>query len=183
MIDGFGKVEVIPNNKTNEKEQNKKIKHTKMICATAVTGLAISLAATGYFHLNENTKFTYVSDEDNNFKAEGKVKYSKVKDWCLVEKELINGEHKLFICDGNYGIFNQSYKDIFNYSTICEGYVKTSGKLADDTLIKKKKIEDYLLAYDMVKAYYTIDDMDKLLDMIEEDYEYTDNKTLEKEYQ
>jgi len=183
MIDGTYEVKKQTTEQEKEEERREMSCRLKIVGVAILTAVALDAVIIGYNQLSKNTKFTYVSDEDDNFKAEGKVKYNEVKNWWLVEKELIDGKHKLFICDVNgVGFFDQSYKDIFNYNTICEGYVKKSGKLADDTLIEKKKLEDYLLAYDMVKAYYTIDDMDKLLDMIEEDYEYTTDKTLEKVY-
>lgn len=114
--------------------------------------------------------FTYDATEDGKIEATGRVKYSEVSNWSLVEKELTNGSSKLFISDES--IMNNDLLDVQNDKTIGRSY--------DDSILQRKSLQPYLITYDMVYDSYTIEDINQLFEFIEADWEYTIPKESDK---
>ena len=107
--------------------------------------------------------FRYKVDHDGKIQVSGRVKYGEVRDnWRLIEKELNNGESRLYIIDSN---FWRGYVNVYTDMPIASGY-------NDSTVLNDKRLEPYLITYDMVYNSYTIEDIDWLLELIETDYEY-----------
>lgn len=120
--------------------------------------------------------FTYKTDSEGKIQISGRVKYSEVKEhWKLLEKEGRNKKTKLYIVDETF------FGYLINISTdkeIAVSTVQNSGRYSDPTVVNLENLEPYLFDYDMVYDSYTIEDIDRLLGLIEVDYEYS---TLEDE--
>jgi len=120
--------------------------------------------------------FTRVVNESGEYDLENYISYDNLSDYNVVEIETITGENRLFIA-GTYAPINQasnirSCTDIFTGKNIIEG---------DNTkIINVQQIEDYLVAYDMIKAEYSKEDIETLLEKINEDYQSIKERTLVK---
>ena len=116
--------------------------------------------------------FTYKATDDGKIEVTGRVKYNEVKkNWYLLEKQLNNGESRLYIVDCQIrDEFVNIHTDKKIASTKISGW--TTEYLSDATILNIKHLEPYLITYDMVYDSYTIEDMDWLLELIEADYEY-----------
>lgn len=145
------------------------------IGAGAISFLAVLLASgigfTIYKHHNSPKKsFHYKVTHDGKIQVSGRVKFKEVKEnWYLFEKELNNGEPRLYIVDQRF------FGDLIDIHTdqIIGNSVIHYGEYVDETILNMEHLEPYLITYDMVYDSYTIEDMDRLLGLIEENYEYT----------
>ena len=114
--------------------------------------------------------FVYDATEDGKIEATGRVKYSEVSKWYLVEKELKNGSSKLFISDES---ITNDFFDVQNDKIIGKSY-------SDNPILQKELLQPYLVTYDMVYDSYTIEDINQLFEFIEADWEYTIPKESDK---
>ena len=135
------------------------------------------------------THFTYKIDKEGKIQVSGRVKYSEVKNnWKLLEKELNNGESKLYIVDWYFAKEGGGYINVHTDKHIadhgaCED-VLVDDEYIDETVLNVENLGPYLLSYDMVYDSYTIEDIDRLLGLIEADYVYStsedENKVMMK---
>ncbi|MDE5587303.1 MAG: hypothetical protein K2I72_02910 [Bacilli bacterium] len=119
--------------------------------------------------------FVYEATDDGKIEATGRVKYDEVKNnWFLLEKQLKNGESKLYIVDKS-SITNHVFVNIHTDKKIASAEISylSDRYYSDQTILNAERLEPYLITYDMVYDSYTIDDMDWLLELIEADYEYS----------
>ena len=165
--------------KSTECKKNK-IKNLKVAGATLGTMLLLCITGVHLSKEHENYEFEYIVLEDGSIDREGTVSYEDIcKHWRLIEKRLVTGENKLFIINKSPWMFGandirtgKKITNIPNYNSITQ---------YDPTILNIKKLDQYLLAYDMIKGLYNSEDIDKLLSMIEADYEYQDDKELIKQ--
>lgn len=166
----------------NEDNKKKKIKRKKLV-RTTIGLLALGAIGTGIYYGNKITRennFKRITTEAGEYDLENFISYDNLKDYSVVEVETIIGENKLFIAKATdydfYGGDNKNIArccDIFTYKNIIEGeYTK---------IVNIQPIEDYLVAYNSIKAKYSKEDIETLLENIKEDYQFTKEKTLVKE--
>jgi len=175
-----------------EEDEAKRIKNfnlgvgaISLIAATIVGGVVLSIT-NSINHPKPKNSFTYKIDREGKIQVSGRVKYSEVNsNWKLLEKELNNGESKLYIVDWYFAKDGGGYINIHTDKSIADSgtkYIENSGEFSvvydDPTVLNVEDLGPYLLRYDMVYDNYTIEDMDRLLGLIEADYEYS---TLEDE--
>ena len=176
-----------------EEDEEKNIKNLKVGAAiigfTAVTlvgGVGMLIA---YNQKAPKSHFTYKVDREGKIQVSGRVKYSEVNsNWKLLEKKLNNGESKLYIVDWYFAKEGGGYINVHTDKHIadhgaCE-YVLVDDKYTDETVLNVENLGPYLLSYDMVYDSYTIEDIDRLLGLIEADYVYStsedENKVMMK---
>lgn len=159
-----------------DKEAEDEIRARNLRVGAGVISLVTVLLAGGigitmYKHHNSPKKsFHYKVTHDGKIQVSGRVKFKEVKEnWYLFEKELNNGEPRLYIVDESFGgnLTNIHTNQIIGYSN------RDRYGFADETLLNIEHLEPYLITYDMVYDSYTIEDMDQLLGLIEANYEYT----------
>lgn len=159
-----------------DEDKNEEIRVRNLrIGAGAISFLAVLLASgigfTIYKHHNSPKKsFHYKVTHDGKIQVSGRVKFKEVKEnWYLLEKELNNGNPRLYIVDQSFGgnLTNIHTDKIIGNSVI------HYGEYMDETILNMAHLEPYLITYDMVYDSYTLEDMDRLLGLIEENYEYT----------
>ncbi len=160
---------------------HKGIKNLKVTSACIGTVILIGVSVYSLYKEDQSHEFKYIITEDGSIEREGTVSYEDIcRNWRLIEKKLINGKSKLFIVDKN--MFDNCGHDIQTGKTITNSTdFKTNGVYYDSTVLNAQKLNEYLLAYDMVKGRYSSEDIDMLLSMIEADYEYHNDKELIKE--
>lgn len=144
--------------------------------AGVISFLAVLLAGgigiTMYKHHNSPKKsFHYEVTRDGKIQVSGRVKFKEVKkNWYLLEKELNNGESKLYIVDKS---ITDNLINIRTDQSIGISNKYNTGEFVDETVLNIEHLEPYLITYDMVYDSYTLEDMDQLLGLIEANYEYT----------
>lgn len=146
------------------KREKKSLK--KKIIGTAIGVIVLGTVSTCAYCVIRENNFKRVVNEEGDYNLENFISYDNLKDYNLVEIGTIIGENKLFIV-------NKYYNDIFTGKEI------TSGQYT--RVVNEQLIEDYLIAYDLIKAKYSKEDIETLLEKINEDYECTKDKTLVKE--
>lgn len=160
-----------------ENQIKKQKKNNFKVALGTITILGgIGLATYGIKEYKENNEFTRIVTEDGNYELDGVISYDKLKKYSVVEIETIIGENKICIAKGEKyfreNVAYYDYKDIYSGEKIG---INTS-VVEDDTVISATNINDFLIAYDMIKAKYSSDDIEYLLNRIKEDYQ--NNKIL-----
>lgn len=161
-------------------KESRKFKKLKIGGACFGTILLIGVGGFTLYKENQSHEFQYIITEDGSIEREGTISYEDIcKNWYLIEKKLINGKVKLFIVDKN--MFDSHGHDVKTGKTVANSLVSLDGAYRDSTILNVQELDEYLLAYDMVKGAYDSEDIDTLLSMIEADYEYQTEKELIKE--
>lgn len=172
-----------------EEQTTNKRNFKKNLVRTTIGLVTLGVIGTGIYYSNKITResnFKRITTETGEYDLENFISYDNLKDYSLVEVKTITKENKLFIAElkeankisGNvYELTNidsiTHCNDIFTGKNIIEGdYTK---------IVNLQSIEDYLVAYDLIKAKYSKEDIETLLEKIKEDYEFTKEKTLVKE--
>ena len=139
--------------------------------------LSSMLLTTGCASLND---FSYSNNADGEIVVEGSIDYELLKNYKLIEVKLLNGEHKLFIASKNVGRYYIDYFDVCSSKKIYSTTTIKNEKESSVELVKEYDLIAYLLTYDEIKASYTIDDIERILNKINEDYQFENEKKLEK---
>lgn len=157
-----------------------------IIAVTVASGIGMLVA---HYASAPKNRFSYKVDREGKIQVSGRVKYSEVNNnWKLLEKKLNSGESKLYIVDWYFAKDGGGYINVRTDKHIadhgaCE-YIPVDSTCIDETVLNVENLGPYLLNYDMVYDSYTIEDMDRLLGLIEADYEYStleeDNKVMMK---
>jgi len=101
--------------------------------------------------------FTYVSLEDDNVIAMGKVRHQEVFNyWYLFEEESICGSQLLVVRWWNHSFYD----------------VRNGNPVNLDSCLFIEKLEPYLLTYNMIQDSYEIGDIEQLLEQIKQDPNY-----------
>ena len=162
---------------TEEIKNKKKIKTT--------IGTIVIIAGIGFsaYSINKNYKennFIRIVSEDGNYELDGFISYDKLKKYSVVEIETITGERRMYIakrCKAyRYHKEMNNYYDIYSDELIG---IDTS-IVESDTVISSTNVSDFLIAYDMIKAKYSSDDIEYLLNRIKDDYKNSENLKLVK---
>lgn len=160
--------------------ENKGIENLKVKGACFGAILLIGAGGFALYKENESHEFKYVTAEDGTIERKGTISYEDIcENWRLVEKKLVTGKSKLFIVDAN--LITSGAHDVKTGKSVVTSLAKIGGSYNDTTILNVQELDEYLLAYDMVKGSYDSKDIDTLLSLIEADYEYQNNKELIKE--
>ena len=134
-----------------------------------------------------SNNFSYSNNADGEVVVEGSIDYELLKNYKLIEVKLLNGEHKLFIVSQRNVYYDRAYKVYdCDYYDVCSSkkiYSTMTGKNETESsieLVKEYDLTAYLITYDEIKASYTIDDIERILNKINEDYQFENEKKLEK---
>lgn len=164
------------------KKQRKRRRLKKSVRVALGVGIVTIVAGIGTFkgckEYKRNNEFVRIINEDGNYELDGFIIYDNLKEYSVVETINEIGEREIYIAKGRKyyqkRILHCSYKDIYSNKIIG---VDTN-LLVNDTVVSTKKIDDYLIAYDMIKEKYSSYDIELLLDKIEEDYERYETEML-----
>lgn len=162
-------------------EEKKGLGECKKIIIKSVVGLlTLGAIGTGIYYGNKITRennFKRITTEAGEYDLENFISYDNLKDYSLVEVETIIGENKLFIATATDSGYND--RDIIHCCDIFTGKNIIEGQYT--RVVNLHSIEDYLVAYDLIKAKYSKEDIETLLENIKEDYQLAKEKTLVKE--
>lgn len=143
--------------------------------------LALSLSTTSLTSCASYSNFTYSTNTEGEFAADGNIDYELLRNYKLIELKLLNGESKLYITSkidyyDRGSVARSDYTDCFTGRVIySDTYIE--GRLE---LIEEYDLNDYLVTYDEIKGSYSIEDIERIYNKILEDYEFEKEKTLEK---
>lgn len=167
----------------NKKQNKPKVRFKKSVkVAFGVITIFIGIGAIKEY--KKNNEFIRVINEEGNYELDGFINYDNLKEYSVVQIVTSFGEKRLYIAKGEKyqekRIEHHRYKDIYSNEIIG---IDTS-LFINDTVTSVSNINDFLIAYDMIKGKYSEEDIDYLLDKIEEDYErYETEKAKYKIYQ
>lgn len=153
-----------------------KIKLKKINTRLISSLLVVTLVATPLVGCVEN-RLVYEVDESGKIVALENIKYEYLKKYKLVVFGSLE-EIKFCIVDvrskGNRAGVDSyvEYYDVFNNELIYSTNIESDLKI-----IKEQELNDYLVLFDFIKKDYSKDDLEKLLELIEEDF----NKNVEKQ--
>lgn len=124
--------------------------------------------------------FEYATNEQGMYQMSGTIDYELLKKYCFIVVENSTSETKeYYICGKderkyeNRVVVRCFYKNIYDEKVVFD----TNGETVR-TIIFETELEDYLLAYDFVKANYTKEDIDLLFEQMKETYLELGNKQL-----
>lgn len=157
------------------KNINKKI----LSGAVALTLLTVSL--TGCTS-QKYQKFEYSVNEQGEYQVNGTIDYELLKNcWFLVIDNPKYNIKEFYICDGIYHWAKYS-EDCYSYANIFNNQeVFNPKKDGNRSIIFSTKVDEFLLAYNNVKANYTKEDIEQLLEQMKNNYEKENNKQLIKQ--
>ena len=166
------------------KKKKAKLKKSVKIALGTITVIGgVSLFAYGNKLYKENNSFKRVVNDEGNYDLTGYITYENLKEYSVVEIVTALDERRIYIAKGSKQ--NKNNKSSYNYKDIYSDIVIgiDSSMLIDDTVISVSDINDFLIAYDVIKGKYSSDDIEYLLNKIKEDYEnYQYLKTNKKIY-
>ena len=170
-----------------EENEKKSIKKglTSVVIGVVVFGAAVTGACYSV-KLNKENNFKRITTESGEYDLDNSISYDNLKKYSVVKVQTIIGENKLFIAElkdqtkvsgsvnefANVGDVTHC-NDIMTGENLIEGYYTK--------IVDYQPIGDYLVAYDMIKAKYSKEDIETLLENIKEDYQKVKEKTLVKE--
>jgi len=160
------------------KDNKKLIKYTSGITALALAlTLNTGCSNTSRFKLTQNEKGEYTAVENSYIDNNIIGRYYVIETYSN-----INNKSKIYIAyygndyyDRDIGNY-YSYINIFNNFFICYG---NNGVNENITFIKETPLIDYLNSYDLIKARYTYEDMQKIYETILENYTFEDISNYE----
>lgn len=153
------------------KDFNKKTIET--IVGIVVLGI-VGTTFMNTYKLNKNNKFKNVVVNETNEDDKGTISFNDLTAYHIVELNN-NDKHELYIARPNN--FNSiDYKIYYN---IFDGEDIVGDN--EEKVIETTPIEYYLYELKLVKENYSKEDLEKILNRIKENYDYTETKTLTKE--
>lgn len=162
------------------------------LLSTILSFIIISSGLTGC-----TNEFLYKRNNDGSFIIEGTINYNNIKDYYVLEvNDKITNTNKIFLVRR---IVLNSYKTRYRYIDVFSNidiftieidndkkityYDRNPFDIEDDSLhtfdyIREIPLDYYIITYKKGKYEYTIEDLEELFNIIEEDY-YKINNSLE----
>ena len=127
-------------------------------------------------------RFEYSVNEQGEYDVSGTVDYEVLKEYyfLVVENSSYNTT-EFYICykDFHHRKYQQSYNTYYNIFNNQEIFDES---LEDNrTILFSGKLEDYLFAYNKIKANYKKEDVEQILEEMKKNYLKENNKQLVKE--
>lgn len=134
------------------------LKTKKILCGL---GLATGLMLTGC-----EDNFNYTENENGEIVAEGNISYSILSKCDLVEIRKLDNTNDIYICSCSNYIYYTNIEN--NKYFIC----KNNDLNEQLEFVRSTSMIDYLITYDEVKESYSVEDIDRILEKIKNDYEF-----------
>lgn len=162
-------------NKLQFKPKKRKFK-TVLGTITILGGIAL-----GSYYINKDitdNNFTRIVNEDGEYELEGFISYDNLTNCKVIEIKTIINETKMYIASNEIWLKkipnNIKYYDIYSGKLIGIDSEDSS----KNTVISSNDIEDFLIAYDMIKDRYYKEDIDYLINRIKDDYQNSQSLKL-----
>lgn len=158
---------------TEENQIKKQKKNNFKVALGTITIIGgLGLGFYGLINEGKSNNFTRIVNEEGNYDLDGAINYYNLNTYQVIEFKTITGETKKYIADAKGRVNELIYYDIYSGTQLIAQ--------DDNNLISSTNIREFLIAYDMIKAKYSKDDIDYLLNRIKDDYQNNKNLKLVK---
>lgn len=147
--------------------------------------ICFTLVTTGLSACGENKNFKYGTTKTGEYLVTGNISYENLSadEFVVIDNKSYDKKEYYICCRKSYinnGKTSMNKHDVY--------YNKLNNKIIFDTaeqqntrkLIKVVKLEDFLLAYNNVKSYYSKEEVEEILELLKQEYEKTNEKELVK---
>ncbi len=153
---------------TEKKRKNNKMKKIVIRGGAILLGSAIVVGGLNKYELSRKNNFERVVQADGSIDLENTGNYLIVRDYEIVEIETVYGSHEVYMAEKNDFSLTNEYRDIFTGKRICSNQIDTK-------FVKSTLLEDYLIAFGMLKEDYSKKDLEEVYQKIIENYTFGEN--------
>ena len=157
------------------------MKKMKLVPYILTFSLAMSSLTSCSFGSDDNNDNLYTISSEGEISFSGTLSYDKFKKYKLIELKLMNNQNELFIVSETLlyamrhgAVIGVEYTNVFTNKRV---YINDNG-VESLPLVNEFGLEDYLITYDEVKDFYTLEDIERIYNKILEDYEFEKEKIL-----